>query len=414
MHAQAPAAPAVVVDGVSKTFHMPAEQAHTLKERVLRARRLRGGSSFIALDDVSFSVQQGEFFGIVGRNGSGKSTLLKCLAGIYRADAGSMSASGRIATFIELGVGFNPDLAARDNVVLNATMLGLSPAIARARFDEIIAFAELEDFIDLKLKNYSSGMMVRLAFATAIQADADILLIDEVLAVGDAAFQQKCFDVFGRLQDEGRTILFVTHDMATVVRFCQRAMLLHHGRMVQIGPPTEIAEEYLRLNFPEQSDQAGSSPLRSGDGSARIEDAWVEDAGGGRRTTFLSTEACVFRARVSFAQDAVQPHINIVWVNERGQNVFAVATAAEPGGSGIYAAGDVVDLRLSFVASLAPGHYAVTMVVSHPGSGLDFMDRWERMFKILVTSANAAGGLVELPHELTIERAAPAELERSA
>jgi ABC-type polysaccharide/polyol phosphate transport system ATPase subunit len=413
MHAQAPAAPAVVVDGVSKTFHMPAEQAHTLKERVLRARKMRGGSSFVALDDVSFTVAPGEFFGIVGRNGSGKSTLLKCLAGIYRADTGRILAAGRVATFIELGVGFNPDLAARDNVVLNATMLGLSPASARERFDDIIAFAELEDFIDLKLKNYSSGMLVRLAFATAIQADADILLIDEVLAVGDAAFQQKCFDVFGRLQDEGRTILFVTHDMATVVRFCRRAMLLDHGRMVGIGDPAEIAEDYLRLNFPETG-EGSSSRLRTTDGSATIEDVWMEDDHGDRRTTFLTTETGVFRARLSFAAPVEQPNINVVWVNEGGQNVFAVSTAAEPGGSGSFGAGDVVDLRLSFLLSLAPGRYAVTMVVSRPGSGLDFMDRWERMFTILVTSANAAGGLVELPHVLTIEPAPSIELEHSA
>jgi len=413
MRVPATAAPAVVVEGVSKTFHMPAEQAHTLKERVLRARQLRGGSSFVALRDVTFRVEQGEFFGIVGRNGSGKSTLLKCLAGIYRADEGRMLSAGRVATFIELGVGFNPDLAARDNVVLNATMLGLAPAVARARFDDIIAFAELEDFVDLKLKNYSSGMLVRLAFATAIQADADILLIDEVLAVGDAAFQQKCFDVFGRLQEEGRTILFVTHDMGTVVRFCHRALLLDHGRMVAIGDPEQISEQYLRLNFPEQDDQESSSRLRSGDGSATIRAAWAEDAGGGRRTTFLTTEECVFRARIAFAEDIEQPNINIVWVSEQGHNVFAVSTLAEPGGSGSFRAGDVVELRLAFVASLAPGEYKVSMVVSRPGSGLDFMDRWEQMFSILVTSTHAAGGLVELPHELTIEPAV-AQLERTA
>ena len=414
MGTQRTVAPAVVVERVCKTFHMPAEQAHTLKERVLRARQLRGGSRFDALQDVSFSVDQGEFFGIVGRNGSGKSTLLKCLAGIYRADEGRILAAGRIATFIELGVGFNPDLAARDNVVLNATMLGLSPAAARARFDHIIAFAELEQFVDLKLKNYSSGMLVRLAFATAIQADADILLIDEVLAVGDAAFQQKCFDVFDRLQEEGRTILFVTHDMGNVVRFCRRALLLDHGRMVSIGDPQDIARDYLRLNFPEESERPGTTASRSGDGSARIEDAWSEDEGGTRRTTFLTTETCVFRARLSFAETVEQPNINIVWVNEHGQNVFAVSTAAEPGGSGSFRAGDVVDLRLSFVMSLAPGDYDVSMVVSRPGSGLDIMDRWERMFAVLITSANAAGGLAELPHELTIEPAGTIELEHSA
>ena len=183
-----------------------------------------------ALRGVSFAVEHGEFFGIVGRNGSGKSTLLKCLAGIYRLDGGEIWVDGRMSTFIELGVGFNPDLAARDNVILNGIMLGLTPREARRRYDEVIEFAELREFEDLKLKNYSSGMHVRLAFSVMIQVDADVLLIDEVLAVGDAAFQQKCFDEFNRLRDEGRTIVLVTHDMASVQRFCHRAMLLERGR----------------------------------------------------------------------------------------------------------------------------------------------------------------------------------------
>src|SRR5205823_3874342 len=167
---------------------------------------------FPALNGVPFEVKRGEVFGIAGRNGSGKSTLLKCLAGIYGVDHGRIWLKGRLSTFIELWVGFNPDLAAKDNVVMNGIMMGLSPREARARYDEVIDFAELREFEELKLKNYSSGMHVRLAFSVAIQVDADILLIDEVLAVGDAAFQQKCFDVFSRMRDEGRTIVFVTHD----------------------------------------------------------------------------------------------------------------------------------------------------------------------------------------------------------
>ncbi len=156
-----------------------------------------------AVDDVTVDVGQGEFFGIVGRNGSGKSTLLKCLAGIYNADGGTIEVRGRLSPFIELGVGFNPDLIARDNVIINGIMLGLSRREALARFDDIVAFAELEEFMDLKLKNYSSGMHVRLAFAVAIQVDADVVLIDEVLAVGDASFQQKCYDEFARLKRQG-------------------------------------------------------------------------------------------------------------------------------------------------------------------------------------------------------------------
>ena len=194
--------PAVRVEAVSKRFSLPHERVHTLKERALHPFRGRGRDTLHALRDVSFAVAPGEFFGIVGRNGSGKSTLLKCLAGIYRVDGGAIYIDGRLSTFIELGVGFNPDLPARDNVAAQRDdARALAARGAPRRFDAIIDFAELRDFADLKLKNYSSGMQVRLAFSVMIQVDADILLIDEVLAVGDAAFQQKCFDEFARIRD---------------------------------------------------------------------------------------------------------------------------------------------------------------------------------------------------------------------
>src|SRR3954464_6469075 len=241
--------PAVVVDGAHKSFRRPTESRHTLKERVMHPFRRPGMHRLDALTDVSFAVETGEFFGIVGRNGSGKSTLLKCLAGIYQLDQGAIYVDGRMSTFIELGVGFNMDLAAYDNVILNATMLGLSQRETRARYDRIIDFAELREFADLKLKNYSSGMLVRLAFAVMIQVDAEILLIDEVLAVGDAAFQQKCYDEFARIRRSGTTVLFVTHDMNAVQRFCDRAVLLEHGRNVELGEPQKVGDRYLELNF---------------------------------------------------------------------------------------------------------------------------------------------------------------------
>ena len=240
--------PVVVARSVSKSFSVPEEQIHTLKERALHPRRRVRRNTFQALDDISFAVESGEFFGIAGRNGSGKSTLLKCLAGIYQAK-GDIWCRGRLSTMIELGVGFNPDMAARDNVVMNGIMLGLSPREARKRYESVIEFAELEEFKDLKLKNYSSGMHVRLAFSVAIQVDADILMIDEVLAVGDAAFQQKCYDVFNELRDNGKTIIFVTHDMGALQRFCHRALLLERGKPVYMGEPHEVADRYLELNF---------------------------------------------------------------------------------------------------------------------------------------------------------------------
>src|SRR3984885_12615003 len=241
--------PAVSIRHVHKAFKLPHRRYHTLKERALHPFATSQYDLLQAVDDVNIEIAAGEFFGIVGRNGSGKSTLLKCLAGIYGIDSGELHVRGRLSPFIELGVGFNVALTARDNVMINAIMLGLTRKQARERFDDIIAFAELEDFLDMRLKNYSSGMHVRLAFSVAIQVDAEILLIDEVLAVGDASFQQKCFDVFNKMRDDGRTIVFVTHDMVTMQRLCHRAMLLERGEMVYIGDTEEVSTRYLELNF---------------------------------------------------------------------------------------------------------------------------------------------------------------------
>ena len=217
-----------------------------------------------ALQDVSFDVHRGEFFGIVGRNGSGKSTLLKVLASIYRADAGKIRMAGRLAPFIELGVGFNPELTARENVELNSVMMGLGRRDAARRLDSVLEFAELGEFVDLKLKNYSSGMLVRLAFSVMVEADADVMLVDEVLAVGDAAFAQKCTDVFRQKKNAGKTLVLVTHDMATVQAFCDRAMLIHDGQQRYLGDPEEAALRYYRLNFTGSEDAGGDGPTDAG------------------------------------------------------------------------------------------------------------------------------------------------------
>ena len=240
---------AIQVEGLKKSFRIPTQRVDSLKERAVHPFASREYRELKALDGVSFEIRQGEFFGIVGRNGSGKSTLLKLLASIYRADAGTIRIAGRLAPFIELGVGFNPELSARENVVLNGVMMGLTPQQARSRLDAVVDFAELDEFVDLKLKNYSSGMLVRLAFSLLLEVDADVLLIDEVLAVGDAAFQQKCADAFREMKAEGKTIVLVTHEMATVEEYCHRAMLIDDGQIAHIGDPDEVGRRYLRLNF---------------------------------------------------------------------------------------------------------------------------------------------------------------------
>jgi ABC-type polysaccharide/polyol phosphate transport system ATPase subunit len=287
------AAPAVVVDDLSKRFKLPHQHYSTFKERALHPFRSRTFDTLHAVDHVSFDVAPGEFFGIVGRNGSGKSTLLKCLAGIYEADDGYTAINGRLSPFIELGVGFNPDLTARDNVIINAIMLGLTRREARERFDHIIAFAELEEFLDLKLKNYSSGMSVRLAFSVAIQVDADVLLVDEVLAVGDAAFQQKCFEQFHRLKDAGKTIVFVTHDMSAVERFCDRAILIERGRILAEDEPGTIARKYNEVNFGRLGIAEAEAGDRYGDHiAAEIAAAWFEDASGEHVPSIAQGDPC--------------------------------------------------------------------------------------------------------------------------
>ena len=235
---------AVEVRGVSKTFQIPHEHRTTFKEYFLHPLRRTTHEQNRALVDVTFSVADGEFFGIIGPNGSGKSTLLKILAGIYRADSGVVRVHGLLSPFIELGVGFNPELTARDNIRVNGTLLGLTRREIDARFDEIIGFAELERFVDQKLKNFSSGMHVRLAYSIAIQVPFEILLLDEVLAVGDQSFQEKCFATFDRFRDEGKTIVFVSHDLEAVGRFCDRALLLEGGVVQAIGPTEEVVDGY--------------------------------------------------------------------------------------------------------------------------------------------------------------------------
>jgi ABC-type polysaccharide/polyol phosphate transport system ATPase subunit len=412
--------PAVVVDDVSKTYSDPREHVHTLKERVLHPFRRTRVDTMRALHDVSFAVERGEFFGIVGRNGSGKSTLLKCLAGIYATDSGRMYIDGRMSTFIELGVGFNPDLAAYDNVMLNATMLGLEPKEARQRFDRIVAFAELEEFTELKIKNYSSGMLVRLAFSVMIQVDADVLLIDEVLAVGDAAFQQKCFDEFARIRDRGTTVLLVTHDMSAVERFCHRALLLERGEVVEIGEPREVGARYVELNFSrraraeiagvaaneEAESTADMAELadtgRLGDGRAEILEAWVETEHG-RDEHLPHGEPFTFAARIRFHEDVENPLFGVDIFNDRGDHITA-ANNSKLAGSGRFSAGDVVVVRIAFDALMAPGRYYFTVAVAQSGTGLAWLDRRERFVSAIVTGAQDFAGLVPLPFTLTLER----------
>jgi len=262
---------AIKVEHVSKTFRLPLEKQSSLKGKLINFKK-RGYEEQVALKNISFEVKKGEFFGIVGRNGSGKSTLLKLISGIYTPDRGNITVNGKLTPFIELGVGFNPELSGRDNVFLNGALLGFSRKEMGAMYDDIVEFAELERFMDQKLKNYSSGMQVRLAFSIAIRANSDILVLDEVLAVGDEAFQRKCNEYFDKVKkDDSKTIILVTHSMDSVRKYCSRAIMIRDGEVVIDGSPEDVANEYSLENTVSINENKNGTSAKSAVDSIKVE-----------------------------------------------------------------------------------------------------------------------------------------------
>ena len=314
----------VEISKLTKSFKIPLEASSGVKQQLINILKGRKGYRvFTPLKDISFTINEGDFFGIVGRNGSGKSTLLKTIAGIYAPNSGSVKVHGSLVPFIELGVGFNPELTGRENIFLNGALLGFSHEEMESMYSAIVEFAELEDFMEERLKNYSSGMQVRLAFSIAIRAHADILLLDEVLAVGDEAFQKKCYSYFDKLKREKRTVILVTHDMAAVERFCTKAVFIEDGHVKMIGKPYRIAAAYSRSNSQNYDRTTGLNSDNEGTVPFKIVLRGID----GKEKTMYDFEETM-TVDLSWQQKGVK-HVGVAIFRENGEYVYGPNTYQE-------------------------------------------------------------------------------------
>lgn len=315
---------AITVDGVSKRYRLYQERNTSLKAAVLRRRRAVYKDLW-ALQDVSFEVPEGQSFGLIGHNGSGKSTMLKCIAKILRPDRGTITTQGKISALLELGAGFHPELSGRDNVYLNASILGLPKKEIDRRFDEIVDFSGLGDRIDTPVKNYSSGMYIRLGFSVAINVDPEILLIDEILTVGDESFQRKCTEKFDELKDSGKTIVLVSHAMGAMKDLCDELALLDHGRLVSIGKPDDVIDTYMG-GVETNVRPDGEYGMRFGKGGAVIESVEMLDRHGEPVTTVHTGDKMVFRWRCRADEPIEQPVFRLEFHNKHGMVIGGANT----------------------------------------------------------------------------------------
>lgn len=352
---------AISVKNVSKNFILPHQKKTSLKSLFTGVLESKGNEEIQhALQNISFDIKKGEFFGIVGRNGSGKSTLLKIISGIYQPTKGTIKTEGRLVPFIELGVGFNPELTGRENVYLNGAMLGFSKKHVDSNYDKIVEFAELERFMDQKLKNYSSGMQVRLAFACATMANADILVVDEVLAVGDADFQRKCFDYFKSLKKNNTTVVFVSHDMNAVREFCDRAVLIEKSKLVKEGTSEDIAKEYAKL-FMDQSSNTDPEGNRLGNGDARISSVKI--------TQDKNTVNVEYK--ITFNKDIESPVVGYLFKDASENPLFGTNTQLMEMKLKDYRAGEKAKISWEVPHIFGDGKFYVTLAVSGP-NGLEY------------------------------------------
>ena len=392
----------IEVQDLHKSFRVPSHRAETLKERMVRPFTPVDYRVLNALRGLSFQVPEGELLGIVGRNGCGKTTLLKLLASVYRADSGRIRVAGSLAPFIELGVGFNPNLTARENVLLNGVMMGLTPRQAKSRFDQVIEFAGLEEFVEMKLKNYSSGMHLRLAFSMMIESDADVMLVDEVLAVGDASFARKCLDTLQQFHSDGRTILFVTHAMESMQSLCDRAILIEDGVIDTEGEPEAVAQRYLELNFTGSARAASASTDGAGAAERRIADAWVENSEGERVTEFEQGAPIEVVAVIEAREETAQPTFAVELCASDRARVFSSRHPLR-GPDEKLEPGDRVRVKVRIQNPLAPDSYLINCAIWGGEDTPQLLEFRRPAAEFVVRSARNQLGYVELDHEWEIE-----------
>lgn len=368
----------VLVQNVSKLYRLYNRPSDRLFE-LLPFRKAPLHSNFWALKNVSFTLEPGEILGIVGPNGSGKSTLLQVVSGILRPTSGRVSIEGRVAALLELGAGFNPDFSGRENVFLNSEIMGLSRKHTERIFPSIQKFADIGDFIDRPVKEYSSGMYVRLAFATAIHVEPDILIVDEALAVGDAIFANRCLQKLEELKERKVTILFVSHDLGLVKRLCHRAILMTKGEVLCEGRPPEVVNRYVGLvhekDGASEAVEALIGNFRHGDASSRITAVEVLNSEGAVTNTLRSGESVRVRIEARFDNDVQNPIVGMLIRNRLGIEIFGTNTRIEDVDLGSFRRGDVLDIEFQFLCMLTRQEYTVTVATQHrDGSSQDWLD----------------------------------------
>jgi ABC-2 type transport system ATP-binding protein len=383
---------AISVKNLSKDFKLPHERQDSIKSRILNPRK-QTFEVFHALKDISFEVHKGEFFGIVGRNGSGKSTLLKTLGGIYQPSNGTLQVNGTLTPFIELGIGFNPELSGRENIFLNGAILGLTRKEINKYYDEIVAYAELEKFMDQKLKNYSSGMQVRLAFSIAMRAHNDILLIDEVLAVGDADFQRKCFETFKSIKQSDKTVVFVSHDMNAIREYCERAIMIEDGKIVASGSPDVVANDYIQLF----NKDASAGPVISG--------RWGDLKAEVSNVKVLSTEeALEVSFEVSAKEDITNPIFGLIIKDIDNNHLIDSNTKWSKVATGSMNGGKRCSVTWKFKNVLKTGKYSLTVAAAH-SNGLGYYDWQDDAVTFNVYRKKETAGLIAIDDKITIKKA---------